>query len=141
MKVEFQLLSSGGENERIDKACALAEHAWRKGERVRLAVGDNAQAQYIDEALWTFREDSFVPHERVTDAAHAETPVLVALHQQLKQLPQGVVINLSAEPVGICDAVSRVVEVLAASDVARAEGRTRYRQYRDAGCELETVHV
>ena len=141
MKVEFHVLSHGGESERIHKACALAEHAWRKGERVWLTAGDNAQAEYVDQALWTFREDSFVPHERLTDATSTETPVLIALHEQLSQLAPGVVINLAAEPVRACDAASRVVEVLAASDDARAEGRTRYRQYRDAGCELDTVHA
>lgn len=141
MKVEFYVLSRGGESERIHKACVLAENAWHKGERVWLMAGDNAQADYIDQALWTFRGDSFVPHERLTDTASTDAPVLVALHAQLSQLTPGVVINLASEPVGACDAASRVVEVLAASDEARAQGRTRYRQYRDAGYQLDTVHA
>lgn len=141
MKVEFHVLSSGDETERIKKACALAEDAWLKGEKVWLTADDEEQAKYIDQMLWTFRADSFVPHERLNDPARVEAPVLVALQTQLHQLAPGVVINLAAEPVSACDAAHRVIEVLAASDSAREEGRARYRQYRDAGCELDTVHA
>lgn len=141
MKVQFYVLNSGGESERISKACELTENAWLNGHRVWLTANDDALAQYVDKALWTFRQDSFVPHERLGDELPPQAPVVITPPARLPELPAGVVINLAATPVAACAAAERVVEVLSAADESRAAGRERYRAYRDAGCELDTVHV
>ncbi len=55
-------------------ACALAEKAFRQGYRVHLQVPDAAAAEALDELLWTFRADSFVPHCLLSSAADASAP-------------------------------------------------------------------
>ena len=50
-------------------ACALAAKAFGQGYRVHLRAPDAAAAAALDALLWTFRADSFVPHQLLPTAA------------------------------------------------------------------------
>lgn len=41
----------------------LAEAAWTKGRRMAIHCADPGVARELDNYLWIFREDAFVPHE------------------------------------------------------------------------------
>ncbi|MEZ5578324.1 MAG: DNA polymerase III subunit chi [Candidatus Competibacteraceae bacterium] len=45
-------------------ACRLADKAYGLGHTVYLFTASEARAAALDDLLWTFRQDSFVPHER-----------------------------------------------------------------------------
>ncbi|MDB5687776.1 MAG: hypothetical protein JWR77_2365 [Rhizorhabdus sp.] len=55
----------------------IAERVLAGGERLLVVAGDDALAQRIDEALWTYSADSFLPHARA-GGADADQPVLIA---------------------------------------------------------------
>ena len=58
---------------------ALAEKALGAGYRILVSVPDSDVAEAADEALWTYRADSFLPHAVASgDEADAEQPVLIA---------------------------------------------------------------
>ena len=42
--------------------CVWVERLCETGRRVRIATDSTTAARHIDELLWTFSEDSFVPH-------------------------------------------------------------------------------
>ena len=43
----------------------MAEAAWGKGKRLVIHCANNAIARELDEYLWVFREDAFIPPERI----------------------------------------------------------------------------
>jgi len=53
--------------------CAVALQHFERGETVAIRARDDALAEELDAALWTFRQNSFVPHVRL---ALAQEPVL-----------------------------------------------------------------
>jgi len=53
--------------------CAVALQHVERGETVAIHARDDALAGELDGALWTFRQNSFVPHVRLTEA---EDPLL-----------------------------------------------------------------
>ena len=44
------------------RACEIAEENYVQGKRVQIVVVDQQQAERLDDLLWTFKPDSFVPH-------------------------------------------------------------------------------
>ena len=50
-------------------ACRLLRKAWRQGLRV-MVTGDAATLTRLDQALWLFEQEEFVPHLRLA-LAHA----------------------------------------------------------------------
>ena len=64
-KVDFYILPSADPAARLDFACKLTDKAWRLGHRVYLHCSDAAQRQDLDERLWCFKGESFVPHSSI----------------------------------------------------------------------------
>ena len=46
----------------IYHACLQASHFYRQNQRVYIYAQDQQHAEQIDEMLWAFDSDSFVPH-------------------------------------------------------------------------------
>jgi DNA polymerase-3 subunit chi len=62
-RVDFYVLKSSAARQCWNFACSLTERAYLQGLRVALLCDTAADAEAIDELLWTFSERSFVPHE------------------------------------------------------------------------------
>ncbi len=58
-------------------ACRLAEALYRGGSRVVLFVSDRGRAAVLDEYLWTFAQNSFVPHALWDGAGSPDEPVVI----------------------------------------------------------------
>ena len=43
-------------------ACQIAERTYLRGDRLQITAADQQQAARLDDLLWTFKPDSFVPH-------------------------------------------------------------------------------
>ncbi|MBP7242006.1 MAG: DNA polymerase III subunit chi [Amaricoccus sp.] len=55
----------------------LLERSLERGWRVLLRVGSDAGLAFLDERLWTFREDGFLPHGVAGGRHDARQPVLL----------------------------------------------------------------
>ena len=136
MQVDFYILESTVEREWLRTACRLAEKAWQKGHRVFIHTDSQDTARSLDDMLWTYRQDSFLPHalygERLTAAPESLEPVLVG-DGSAQPADIDVLINLTASVPAFVDKSARVAEIVAGGEAARSAGRTRYRDYRDRG--------
>lgn len=61
-KVDFYILPQDSETARELLACRLVEKAWRLGRRIYLHTSSAEQCQRMDQQLWQFRPDAFLPH-------------------------------------------------------------------------------
>jgi DNA polymerase-3 subunit chi len=139
-RVDFYLVGDPSPGASVRVACRLVEKAWQIGHRVYVQVDSAEAAGRTDDALWTFRQDSFVPHGRYPEEADRGLPVLIGYDDD----PGGfgdVLVNLATAAPPFCDRFARVAEVVGADPQGREAGRTRYRFYRDRGYALETHEV
>nr|VFK57649.1 MAG: DNA polymerase III, chi subunit [Candidatus Kentron sp. TUN]VFK58373.1 MAG: DNA polymerase III, chi subunit [Candidatus Kentron sp. TUN]VFK65994.1 MAG: DNA polymerase III, chi subunit [Candidatus Kentron sp. TUN] len=123
-------------------ACRITEKAWKSGHRVFVHTGTRFSAHQMDNLLWGFRQESFVPH--TIDSGHAENdtdnneyPVLIGNGAE----PRGeldVVINLGDAVPSFLARCQRIIEVVSGDAQDRGLARERYRLYRDQGCDLHT---
>jgi len=114
--------------------CELVKRAYASGQPTLVLTRSLEQAEQLDEKLWEFDEDAFIPHQLAGDDDDDMTAVLI-LPPTLASADRNLVINLRDECApGLFD---RVLEVVAADPAEREGSRKRWRTYQQAGFELK----
>jgi DNA polymerase-3 subunit chi len=110
--------------------CELAKRAFASERPTLILARSQDQAEHIDEKLWSFDDDAFIPHQIAGDEDDALAAVLIA--------PPGVdtpdrplVINLRDDCAP--GSFERVLEVVPADEAQRAGSRERWKTYKKAG--------
>jgi DNA polymerase-3 subunit chi len=135
-RIDFYSLDEGSRGDRFLLTCRLAERILRgQGLRIYIHVPDNREAEHLDRLLWTFREQSFVPHGRLGKTDAELTPVLIGADGGPVEEDQ-VLINLAPSVPDFFARFERLCEPVDREPAIRAAGRERFRYYRDRGYEL-----
>ncbi len=58
-------------------AARLAARHWQAGRRVLILAADPAQAELLDRALWSFEQNSFLPHAQAGGPDESAEPILI----------------------------------------------------------------
>lgn len=114
--------------------CELARKAHDANLWTLVLARDAEQAERLDELLWEFDEDAYIPHQLAGDDEDELAPVLIATPETDTPM-RPLVINLRDEPVN--GQFDRVLEVVPADDSARGPLRERWKQYQARGLELK----
>ncbi len=114
--------------------CELARKAHDANLWTLVLVRDEEQAERLDELLWEFDENAYIPHQLAGDDEDELAPVLIATPDSDTPM-RPVVINLRDAPVA--GSFERVLEVVPADDSARGPLRERWKQYQARGLELK----
>jgi DNA polymerase-3 subunit chi len=131
-RVDFYILEQADAQARLKLACRLAEKAWSQSQRVLLLTPGSAEAQALDEMLWTFRDRSFVPHEIYSPERPSRASVLISDSTQVGA-EADVLINLRDEVPEGYERFARIVEPVDGDPARRQLGRDRFRFYRERG--------
>jgi DNA polymerase-3 subunit chi len=131
-QVDFYVLADAAPDAPARYACRLAEKAWRMGHRVYVYTDSPERARALDELLWTFRPDAFVPHGIHPAETAQDLPVLVGSGAPPPGLDD-VLVNLHPAVPAFAEGFHRVVELVGVDEPARAAGRERFRSYRERG--------
>jgi DNA polymerase-3 subunit chi len=141
-RVDFYVLSEEGLDVRLRCACRLAEKAVDHGLRVYLQTASMAEAQRLDELLWTFSDRSFLAHEIASDAGPSHPRVMVLLgEREAPPAYRQVLINLSDRLPADLESYERIAEIVDVDPERKRLSRERYKQYRERGCTLETHNL
>ncbi|NND64698.1 MAG: DNA polymerase III subunit chi [Gammaproteobacteria bacterium] len=146
LRVDFYITQAHSEDERLRVVCRLTEKAIQAGESVFIFTGDDSQGQRVakrvDELLWTFRDCSFIPHQMTNGDERTYSEVAVSIgHDSSKPKSTAILVNLSEQVPDSLTDYPRLLEVIAADEASKAAGRTRFKGYRDQGCELHTHNI
>lgn len=115
--------------------CELAKRGFAANLPILVLARDTAQAEAIDDLMWSFDPDDYLPHQIAgMDEGDDETPILIAT-PELDVPARPMLINLrDAAPTGSFD---RVLEVVPADPAARAPLRERWKHYQALGFEVK----
>lgn len=137
-RVDFYLLPTADDRERLVWVCRLAEKAYRGGHRVHIHCRSQAEATFLDDLLWSFRAASFVPHIRLdTQQPDEDTPVSLGHGTQQPQDCE-VLLNLDEEIPEWSRRFQRIAELVPQLPEQRRLSREHYRQYKTLGYALQT---
>jgi DNA polymerase-3 subunit chi len=140
-RVDFYVLAGNDARDRLKFACRIIDKAFNAELRVLVWSEDAATLTSVDDLLWTFAQDSFVPHEALTPESNWEDSPVLLSGKALPPSPADVIVNLGATvPPGI-EQVARVIEIIDGDESRRQAGRVRFKQYRDKGVEPTTHNL
>ena len=117
-------------------ACRLVRKARAANMHVVVFTRDRQQLEALDEALWTFSEQDFLPHVMADDALASQTPVILTADAEAALPHHQILINLSGETPAHFARFERLFEVISTDEDDLAAGRERYRQYQQRGYPL-----
>ena len=151
----------------LDFVCKLTQTVLKKSELSLVIVDDNPERlTLLDEQLWHFDANSFIPHSLIKDTLTtisdveptsealsaptvendvADLTAPVILTSQLPVGFDGVILNLAATPLALPapNSVSegtvfpeRVLEIIAPDETSKQQGRDKYQHYKSLGFEL-----
>ena len=114
----------------------LVEKSLERGWKALVRCGSYERLEALDTALWTYREDSFLPHGRDSEAGAPEEPALLTTETNN---PNGAQVLFVVDRAGT-DALGgyeRVVYMFdGRDDEALAEARSFWKTAKDAGHDL-----
>jgi DNA polymerase-3 subunit chi len=110
-RISFYLLQDAQPQARLLTACRLAEKVYQSGSQLYVHAVDETQTQQLDQLLWTFRQGSFIPHERAEQDDEV-SPILIGHAAQPPRRINDVLLNLAAEVPVFFSRFARVLEVV-----------------------------
>ncbi len=115
--------------------CAHVEQAVAAGQRVYLLADGEAGARHFDGLLWTFRDDSFVPHALWQGETAIPDPVAVGWREGNPNGAHILVLARATAPERV-DGFARVID-LAPVDLPdlRDDARARFRDFQSRGLQ------
>lgn len=136
---DFYILSSSSSEDVYLFTSRLTEKAFKQGLRVHVCVENDDVLQQLDEILWTYRDGSFLPHDRLNDA-EPETPITLGTPADLDARAD-LLINLAEQlPANLLN-FTRIAEIVSAEPAPRRRSREHYRALKERGLSLSTHNI
>ncbi len=137
-RVDFYILDSADSVNRSLFVCRLAEKAWRMGHTIHIQTNQLADAESLDELLWNFKAEAFIPHALAPTIK--STPIHIGYGGTVSQ-HHDLLINLCNEVPLFFSSFERVAEVVTQAPDQLAISRERFRFYRQRGYALESHKI
>lgn len=132
-RVDFYILSQDYES----FLYRLVDKIYKKRQSLYIHCQDQSQAEGLDEWLWTYRDDGFIPHNLMGEPLDPPPPI--QLGWDARQARQKLILNCSDH--AIEEPMPRILEIIKNEDAAKATGRARYAHYREKKVALKTHHI
>jgi DNA polymerase III subunit chi len=116
---------------------SLLERSLERGWRVAVQSSAEERVDALDAHLWTYRDDSFLPHGTHREPTAADQPILITVNDDN---PSGAVVRFLIDGAPMprdAQAYQRIVLIFDGSDEdAVAAARTRWSEAKAAGLDV-----
>ncbi len=124
--------------DKLAKATELCERAVAKGRQLTLFTQDDAMSSRLQQKLWQYTPESFLPSAQPLEENSRLTPIIVdATGDHLLQ--DDILINLKAEHPPFFSRFRYLVELVGNDEADKAAARLRYKFYRDRGYQVKST--
>lgn len=146
-QVMFYLLESentatnndGKQNSLFHHACMQASYFYRQKQKVFIYTENQNSAHDIDEMLWAFDPDSFVPHNLAGEGPSYGSAVEISWNQPTGRRP--VLINLTRTVPDFAQQFTHIIDFVPTDETLKQQARDRFRAYRQLGCTVDNQPV
>ena len=119
------------------RACEIAERFYIQGNKLQIIATDQQQAVRLDDLLWTFKPDSFVPHGFFEGEKDEPTPPVVITIDEEKISGYEFLLMLNYCPVQIVGQFSQIIHLVVVDNRERLDASRHYwTQLKEAGFTL-----
>ncbi|URJ24481.1 DNA polymerase III subunit chi [Candidatus Blochmanniella camponoti] len=122
-------------------ACKLISTQWRSGKTILVTCENKHQATKIDEILWTFDQNSFLPHNLFGKTIH-HAPIVIYWSQCCYDNQQkDLLINLMPKNMNFFLNFNEIIDFVPIPDILKKWARYRYRSYKRNGFQVSVVNT
>ena len=136
-KIDFYVIPDEKDNARYTFACRLIEKAYKNQHRIYIHSTNEKEAHLMDELLWTYRDDSFLPHHLYGEGGEPLPPIQIGFDVTSPR-ERDILINLSKDVPSFFTQFNRVIELVSEHSDIQTFSREHYRFYRAQGFDITT---
>lgn len=145
-QIDFYILGTSDRMAKLKYACRIAQKAYSQELKVYLQTATHDQSEELDTLLWTFSQGDFVPHTISNDASENWVNYPVQLgspeNSSIDKISEAdLLISLIDEIPDAHGKFRRIVDLITDDPTDKANGRNRFRYYREQGIEPNTHTV
>lgn len=138
-RIDFYVLSSSTLAKRLEFCCKLIEKAYKNRLSVCVYHSNISVLESLDEMLWAFKSESFIPHKIANSTSNTDNSLTVYLSDQTP--PEKVndyLINLDNDIPNFFSHFERLSEIVTQDQETTLATREHFKQYRSKGYPLTT---
>ncbi len=139
-RIDFYISPDSHAQARELLACRIIEKAWQQKSPVYVHTASSQQSEQLDQLLWTFRAQSFIPHS-CSPGDNSQSCTILIGHTEPPEQQNEVLINLANDIPMFFSRFNRVVELVHEETETKQRGRERYKFYKDRGYALNTHNL
>lgn len=115
----------------------LVEKILASGQRTLIKTADEIKMDRLNELLWTFNPNSFLPHGSRKDGNEGQQPIFIT--DQTENLNQSTILVITDGSLIQTDTTyTRILDMFDGTDIDAVQAaRTRWKQYKEKGFTLE----
>lgn len=126
-------------NDYLQQACIQAAHYYRQNKRVFIFTEDQAQAHQIDQLLWSFEPDSFVPHNLIGEGPKQGAAIEIGYQPSTNRRP--ILINLAKQTPNFANRYQQIIDFVPSNEDLKQLARQRFRSYKQMGLDVQTQNA
>ncbi|CCN84841.1 putative DNA polymerase III chi subunit [Vibrio nigripulchritudo SFn27] len=119
----------------------LAHHFAKQGAKVFVNADDKPSAEAIAELLWQAKPEDFIAHNLVGEGPKSGTAIEVGHSFVKPSWNRQLVINVANDNTIFAPTFGQVVDFVPCEEKAKQQARERYKIYRQAGYQLQTIEI
>ncbi|TAK74909.1 MAG: DNA polymerase III subunit chi [Gammaproteobacteria bacterium] len=139
INVDFYILDTNSGQKSLLFACRLLEKAYADQQSIYIHTTNKEEADRIDHFLWTYRDDSFLPHHLYQPGEVFPAPIQIGFTETPPS--QTTLFNLTRGVPTFYQQFPRIIEIVFSDPSVQQLARERYRYYRDQGCEMTNYKI
>ena len=123
-------------NNVLHQACVQAAFYYRQNQRVFIYTDNQQSAHDIDEKLWAFDANSFVPHNLLGEGPSYGAPVEISWQAPTNR--RAVLINLTQTVPDFANKFTQIIDFVPAEETLKQQARVRFSTCRQRGFTVNT---
>lgn len=140
MRVDFYIVQESTQQQWLRFVCRLVDKAYHRQHKIYIHCQDAAFAKGLDDLLWTFEDNRFIPHNLTLEPI--KPPPAVQIGYPEADLQQGdILINLSQDIPDFHSQYRRVIEVVYQDERMKENLRQHYRFYQQQSYAVHTHKI
>ncbi|WP_114787810.1 DNA polymerase III subunit chi [Vibrio tetraodonis] len=119
----------------------IAGHFATQGAKVYLNCEDKHQAEQLAELFWQVDAKQYIAHNLVGEGPKYGTNIEIGYQEVKPSWNRQLVINLAKNKTTFANKFAEVVDFVPCDEKAKQLARERYKIYRQAGFQLQTIEI
>lgn len=143
MNIDFYILETSSGQQSLQFTCKLIEKLYSEQQKqIYIQTSSRVEAERFDALLWTYRDDSFLPHNIYSPLDDVPPPISIGFDDaEAPDEHNDILINLSREIPSFYDQFNHVIEIVSSDPLVQQLARERYKQYRELGHTINTIKL